>query len=238
VLLLANVAYVLMLLAFVTRDVLRLRSVLVVAQVIVVFYTWQSGVTLIAGWNAAFVCINAAMAVQIVRERRSVRLPGELVPLYERHFAALSPPEFLRWWQAGERETLANQALTRAGTRPEWLYFLLKGSVRVTRGADTVVELPAGHFVAEMSVLTGEPANADVDAGTPVEVMRWPRALLEEIHREKPADWVRIQSVIGLDLVRKINLWERLATASEARESSDTASPRGRAAARRDQTTS
>jgi CRP-like cAMP-binding protein len=222
----ANVAYVMMLLAFVTRDVLRLRTMLVVAQAIVVFYAWHGGFTLTAGWNAVFVCINAAMVVQIVRERRSVRLPAELVPLYERHFAALSPPEFLRWWRAGERETLASQALTRAGTRPDSLYFLLKGSVRVTRGADTVVDLPAGHFVAEMSVLTGEPANADVDAGLPVEVMRWPRALLDEMHREKPAAWVRIQSVIGLDLVRKITLWERLAGTGEIADSRRAALPR------------
>jgi CRP-like cAMP-binding protein len=210
-LVIANIAYVMMLLAFVTRDVLRLRSMLVVAQIIVVFYTWHNGGFLTAGWNAAFVCINTAMVVQIVRERRAVQVPADLVPLYERHFAAMSPQEFLRWWQAGERETLANEPLTRAGTRPDWLYFLLKGSVHVRRGADAVVELPAGHFVAEMSVLTGAPANADVDATAPVEVMRWPRGLLDDIHRDRPAAWVRIQSVLGLDLVHKIRLWERIA---------------------------
>jgi CRP-like cAMP-binding protein len=210
-LIIANIAYVTMLLAYVTRDILRLRAMLAVAQIIVVIYTWHNGVLLTAGWNAVFAGINAVMVVLIIRERRAVEVPAELVPLYQRHFAALSPQEFLRWWNAGERETLANEPLTRAGTRPDWLYFLLKGSVRVSRGSDTVVDLPAGHFVAEMSVLTGAPANADVDASTSVEVIRWPRALLDDIHRETPAAWVRIQSVLGLDLIQKIRLWEQVA---------------------------
>jgi hypothetical protein len=207
----ANIAYVMMLLAFVTRDVLRLRAMLVVAQSIVVFYTWHNGVYLTAGWNAAFACINTAMVMQIVRERRAVRVPANLLPLYNRHFAALPPQEFLRWWASGQRETLANEPLTRAGARPEWLYFLLKGTVRVRRGTETVVDLPAGHFVAEMSVLTGEAANADVDASGAVEVMRWRRALLDELRADRPAAWVRIQSVLGLDLIQKIRLWEQLA---------------------------
>jgi hypothetical protein len=209
--LIANAAYAMMLLAFVMRDVLRLRAMLVVAQAIVVFYTWHNGVYLTASWNAVFVLINAAMAAQILRARRAVRVPPSLRPLYDRHFAALSPREFLRWWASGERETLANQPLTRAGATPDWLYFLLKGTVLVRRGADTVLELPAGHFVAEMSMLTGQPANADVDAAGAVEVMRWPRALLDGIRADRPAAWVRIQSVIGLDLIHKIRLWERIA---------------------------
>ena len=207
----ANVAYLLMLLAFVTRDVLRLRSMLVVAQAVVIFYTYHNGVYLTAAWNAVYVCINAAMVVQIVRERRAVTVPADLRPLYDRHFSALSPQEFLRWWGEGERVTLANQPLTRAGERPDWLYFLLKGGVRVSRGADPVVDLPAGHFVAEMSVLTGAPASADVDADGAVEVVRWPRTALEDLQSSRPAFWIRIQSVIGLDLVQKIRLWERVA---------------------------
>lgn len=213
----ANLAYVMMLLAFVTRDVLRLRAMLVVAQSIVVVYTWHNGVYLTSSWNLVYVCINAAMVVLIVRERRAVQVPPDLLPLYERHFAALSPQEFIRWWASGERETIANQALTRAGDRPDWLYFLLKGTVRVSRGAGTVLELPAGYFVAEMSALTGEPANADVDAEGPVEVMRWPRALIDDLRSDRPAAWARIQSVLGLDLIHKLRLWEHLAHRDAAR---------------------
>ncbi len=79
------------------------------------------------------------MAARIVRERRAVDLPADLRPLYERHFSALAPAEFLRWWGQGRHETLENTRLARAGERPDWLYFLLNGTVRVSRNGEAIV---------------------------------------------------------------------------------------------------
>lgn len=200
----ANVAYSLMLVAFVTRDILYLRSLLVVAQTIVVVYTWRAGVPVISGWNTLYVGINAFMVVQILRERRAVVLPPDLRPLYERHFSALSPPEFLRWWGQGRREVIENTDLAREGERPAFLYFVLDGSVRVSRNAHTIRELSSGYFVGEMSLITGREANADVRAIAPVEVVRWSTADLAVIRERNPALWTKIQSAIGLDLVEKI----------------------------------
>jgi CRP-like cAMP-binding protein len=212
---LANLAYVLTLIAFVTRDVLYLRSLLVAAQIIVVTYTWYNGVHLISAWNALFVVINSYMVVQILRERRAVELPDDLRPLHERHFAALSPQEFLRLWRQGRREMLrAGDRLARAGQRPDSLYFILSGQVRVSRNHANVFELPAGHFVAEMSLLTGEMANADVDAVGDVEVVRWPTQDLRDVRQRNPSLWTKIQSVIGHDLVEKIQRTERHEAAS------------------------
>ncbi len=207
---LANIAYVLMLVAFITRDILYLRSLLVVAQTVVVFYTWYNGVHLISAWNLLFACINLYMVMQILRERRAVTLPKDLQPIYARHFAALSPPEFLRWWRQGRRETLPRgERLARAGEHPDWLYFILGGQVRVSRNQGNVFELPAGYFVAEMSLLTGEKANADVDAVEAIDVIRWPTKELKELRQRSPSLWTKIQSVIGHDLVEKIQRGEK-----------------------------
>jgi hypothetical protein len=206
-----NLAYVLMLCAFLARDVLYLRGLLVVAQAIIVTYTWHNGVPLLSAWNAAFVAINAIMAVRILRERRAVVLPDDLRRLYDRHFVALTPPEFLRWWRQGQRERVADAPLARAGERPDALYFLIDGTVRVSRDRRPIVDLPAGFFVAEMSLLTGERANADVDALGSVELMRWPVDTLHELRRRDPAFWSRLQSAIGHDLVEKIRRGEHVA---------------------------
>jgi CRP-like cAMP-binding protein len=209
-----NLAYVLMLCAFLARDVLHLRGLLVAAQSIVVAYTWYNGVPLLSAWNGAFAVINAAMVVRILRERRAVVLPADLQALYERHFAAMTPPEFLRWWRQGRRERVERTRLARAGERPDALYFLIDGTVRVSRDRQPVVDLPGGFFVAEMSLLTGECANADVDTVGPVDLVRWPTADLHELRRRDPAFWSRLQSVIGHDLVEKIRRGERVSPAS------------------------
>ena len=207
--LLGNLAYGLMALAFVTRDVLRLRALLVVAQSLVIVYTLLAGVPVIAAWNVLYVSVNAWMALQLLNERRAVTLPADLRTLYDRHFSALSPAEFLRWWALGEHTALADTVLVRNGERPDWLYFLLDGRVRVSRNGETVTELPAGYFVAEMSLLTDRAANADVEAAGTVVVQRWPRTALASIRERDPKLWTRIQSVIGHDLVEKIHLAER-----------------------------
>ena len=215
--LLGNLAYGSMACAFVMRDALRLRTLLVVSQLLVIAYTLLAGVPVIAAWNVLYVSVNAYIAIQLLQERRAVTLPDDLRVLYDRHFSALSPGEFLRWWALGERAALGVAALAREGDRPDWLYFLLDGRVRVSRGGETIAELPAGYFVGEMSLLTDRPANADVDTSGPVVVQRWPRAGLAAIRERDPKLWTRIQSVIGHDLVEKIHLGERSGSKSGVR---------------------
>jgi CRP-like cAMP-binding protein len=208
--LLGNLAYGLMAFAFITRDLLYLRSLLVIAQTLVIAYALLAGVPVIAAWNVLYVSVNAYMAVQLLQERRAVRLPDELQALYERHFAALAPGEFLRWWAQGEPARLeANAALARDGDRPSHLYFRREGRVQVRRGAATLAELPGGYFIGEMSLLTNRAANADAIAITPLDVHRWERDGLEAIRDRNPTLWTRIQAVIGHDLVEKIHLAEQ-----------------------------
>lgn len=88
---LVHVGYILMLCA------------LVVAQTILGVYAWSVGIQAIAAWNVLFVLINLTWVVKILRERRAVAVPDDLRPLYDEHFFALSPAEFLRWPAAGLR---------------------------------------------------------------------------------------------------------------------------------------
>lgn len=201
---LVHVGYALMLAALVARDVLWLRALLVAAQSFIALYAWLRGVPSIAAWNALFVVINSVWVSTILRERREVTLPGALRTLHARHFAALTPPEFLRWWRQGTRQRIDRGRLATAGEQPDALFFILHGTVRVSKHGTRITDLPSGYFVAEMSLLTGDPANADVDALEPVDVMSWPTADLRAIRERNPALWTKIQSVLGHDVVAKI----------------------------------
>ena len=201
---LVHVGYGLMLCALAARDILWLRGTLVLAQSVLSVYAWRIGVPSIAVWNALFVAINTVWVIAILRERRAVELPPELQALHARHFFALAPPEFLRWWRQGRREALDGAILTTHGRFPEALFFVLAGTVRVSRGGAHVADLGPGHFVGEMSLITGRPATADAAALGPVELMRWDAAGLQRLQTTDPQLWTRIQSAIGQDLVVKI----------------------------------
>lgn len=200
-----HLAYILTLFAFLTRNALWLRSLFIAAQVIVITYALGRGIYPIAGWNAIFLVINAVWVVIILRERRTIVLPPDLADLYARHFAALTPREFLRWWQEGRRESLRDRVMARAGELPDSLYFVLSGVVRVTDDdGQAVAELSRGFFVAEMSLLTGELPTATAAAVGEVEVIRWSAYDLRKVADRNPSYWAKLQSVLGHDLVEKV----------------------------------
>ena len=200
---LVHIGYSLMLLALLARDVLWLRGLLVVAQANLCLYSYFRGIESIAAWNAVFVLINTVWVIRILRERRAVLLPPELEQIRLRHFLALDPPDFLRLWRMGQRQTLSDAPLTSQGEAVPALYFLLRGTVAVRQAGREVVRLGAGDFVAEMSLLTGALATADASTVGEVELMRWPAEGLRQLRARNAALWARIQSVLGHDLVAK-----------------------------------
>ena len=213
---LVHVGYALMLCGFLARDILVLRGVLATAQLVLSAYAFSIAVPSISAWNGVLATINTAWALRILHERRQVLVPPELDEIHRTQFAAMTAGEFLRWWRIGRAESLRGAALTRAGAHPSSLYFILRGVVEVTRGGALVTEVPAGFFVGEMSLVTGRPANADVDAVTDVDVQRWARAAVEELRERDQALWIKVQSAIGADLVRKIQRGDERAARGEA----------------------
>ena len=211
---LVHIGYSLMLLALLARDVLWLRALLVVAQANLCLYSYFRGIDSIAVWNALFVVINAIWVGRILRERRAVRLSPELERIRERHFIALDPRDFLRLWRMGERQILRDTLLTRQGEAAPALHFLLRGAVTVRQDGREVARLGEGDFVAEMSLLTGAVATADVQTMDEVELMRWPTEGLRQLRERDSALWARIQSVLGHDLVAKIQRASRATLAA------------------------
>jgi CRP-like cAMP-binding protein len=203
---LVHFGYLLQLFALLARDVLWLRGILVVAQSVLAAYAFLRGPEFLpyVYWNALFVLINLYWVARLLRERAAILLPEELRETYERHFAALAPPEFLRLWREGHRGALTDAQLVREDTVPEALYFLLAGEVTVCSQGRELARLGPGNFVAEMSLLTGERTTADVHALGAIEYMAWSAPILARLRTRDPMLWSKVQSVLGHNLVEKI----------------------------------
>jgi len=201
---LVHVGYSLMLCALLARDILWLRAILIFAQGSLAEYAYANGLISISFWNWLFVVINTVWVFRILRERRAVELPAELKPFYEKHFAALTPPEFLRLWSWGEQKTGHDVQLVVEDRRPDALYFLLAGLAGVYQKGHELALLHPGTFIGEMSLLTGEPTTADVIARGEIKYIMWPAERLTRIRKSNTVLWTKIQSVIGHDLVEKI----------------------------------
>ena len=201
---LVHLGYVLMLVALLARDILWLRALLVGAQANLGLYAWTQGLGGMMFWNALFVLINTVWVLRILRQRRAVRLPPALEAVHRRHFAALTSQEFLAFWQAGSGRRAQGQRLVEQGVLAAELMFLNAGEARVMAGSKDLARLPAGSFIGEMSLLTGAPTSAAVEAVGEVELRCWPVPWLQQVRLRQPALWSKLQSVLGHDLIEKL----------------------------------
>jgi NTE family protein len=95
----------------------------------------------------------------------------------------------------------AGETILRAGEQPRELYILATGSVSVTcrdhhGGQRELARLGPGEWFGEMSLLTGEPASATVQAESEVEVWALPHAVFAVLTASSPLLLERLCTVL------------------------------------------
>jgi hypothetical protein len=201
---LVNAGYLLMLAAFLVRDILWLRTILIFAQSSLALYGLFIDRLPMVYWNGLFVVINTLWVIKIIRERRPVRIPPELDDLYQSLFSVMTPREFLEFWGRGAARDLAGQPVIREGESQRELFLILDGGAGVMKGNSELARLGRGAFIGEMSFLTGQPASADVKGNNTLRVMVWDQSDLRQWKSRRPQIFMKLQGVLGSDLVEKI----------------------------------
>ena len=84
------------------------------------------------------------------------------------------------------------------------LYLLVRGKVSVSKGGQEVVQLGSGDFIGEKSFLSGQPCLADVQAICEASWLSWSSAHLENLKRGQQDLYIKMQSVLGVDVIRKL----------------------------------
>lgn len=201
---LVNSGYFLQLIALLTKDILWLRAILIVAQSIVCAYAYRIGVMPIFFWNTAFVAINIFRLAGILNERRPVKLPPAEEDAYRLAFTAMTRREFLYLWEMGHAQEHDGKQLIREGEKQKDLVLLLDGHVSVQKSGKKIARLGRGTFVAEMSFVTGEPASADVIADGVVRARAWSQEKLTALEQLNPSLLIKLQNILARDLSGKV----------------------------------
>jgi hypothetical protein len=201
---LINAGYVLMLVGLLMRDILWLRLMLMMAQLLLGGYGLIRGDHYMAAWNFVFVGINLARTVRLLNERRPIHLARDQEQIYKQLFLSMTRREFLFLWEMGNPGRIDGAQLVREGELQRDLVLLLSGEVVVRKGEENLARLQRGQFVAEMSFISGEPASANVIADGRVEYMAWPQDKLRALQQLNPGLLVKLQHILGRDLTGKV----------------------------------
>ncbi len=199
-----NVGYGIMLLGFVLRDVLKLRTAMIIGQIFVIIYNCHRGVLPSAVWNSLYLGINIVWVSRIIQERRPAKIPGEISDLYDSIFAALTPKEFLAFWKAGSVKPWGGAVVINQNEAPQDIFLVLEGAAHVESEGRTLAFLRRGRFFAEMSFLTGRPASATIRGDGQLNAIAWPQQFLRDLKTAKPALFLKIQGILGSELALKL----------------------------------
>lgn len=207
--LLVHVGYLLMLVGLMTRDILWLRVILIVGQSCLGIYGVEIHNSAITFWNFVMVGINVVRVGGLLAERRPIHLSRDLDGIYRQVFLSMSRREFLLLWEMGQERTSAGAQLVRDGAPQAELVLLLDGEAVVRKGAQEIARLGRGHFVAEMSFISGEPASADVIAANTVRYVAWPQEKLRALKQINPGLLIKLQHILARDLTGKVKAASR-----------------------------
>lgn len=203
---LINIGFFLVLIALAVKDVLRLRSILVVSQLCLLGNAFVTHNVNTAFWYILFFLINTVNIILLLKERRPVELPPELVDLHKNVFSVMTNKEFLYFWNTGQAGETENGVLVREGKPVDKLSLVLSGTVDVIKDGTTIAQLGRGSFFAEMSFLTGEPASADIKASGKIEYISWEQEKLHCLKQLDSNQYIKLQNILGKDLSAKVKL--------------------------------
>lgn len=204
---LAQGALVLFVLGFMTRDELRLRSLVTMGCVLLITFNGLNP----AGplWtpiihNGVMGSINIVLLVTVIRERSTIGMGRQTLNTY-RIFTTCSPGQFRKLIQLSTIQRYGTETrLCTAGEVPEVLVLVLGGEARLERDGGTY-RIGAGNFVGEISFLLGGPATATVTAMPGSRCMVWQRDKLNRLLSRSPSLSNALGALLNRDLARKVS---------------------------------
>ncbi len=199
-----NLAYILMLFAFMLRDLLGLRTVLICAHISFIIYSGLVNNYSMLGWNVVFLLINTLQAVVLLKKRQPVELSEKLEKIYQKAFNHLKRREFLYFWHTGREEIKEGEYLVKSGTRQNDLFFITAGKVKIETGGEKVAVLKPGDFIAETNIFLDDTVLIDAYPLGKVKFIRWTQEVLLDIRKTNPAILSKVERLVSRYMVKKL----------------------------------
>ena len=199
-----HLGFIFTFLALSVRDMLRLRIILAIAQILAGVYQVMIGRYDVVIWNAVFTIVNIYHIVRIINERKVVFIPEEIKDIYENIFGDFTTKEFMNFWNLGNYKNSSNSLIIKEGEKQNNLLLILDGDVTVKRENQILNKLGRGKFIAEMSLITNEPATANIYSNKNVRYISWNQDELKHFQVSNKDLWIKLHNILSKDLIQKI----------------------------------
>lgn len=204
--LVGHLAYVLLILSMLMRQMVWLRVLVIASALIGIAYSlfWlQDPVSTF--WETLLVTVNVVQLLVTWRQNSRATFSAEERAFAEARLRGLDPAAQRKLLNMGDWVDLPDgTALAMAGHRPDHLSYLVDGRVAITIGRHRIAEALPGSYVGEMSLMDGGVASASARFAGPGRVWRIPISTLQALEQTHPT-WTAVLGVgIARDMRAKI----------------------------------
>lgn len=201
-----HVAYVLLIVSMMMRNMNWLRFFAIMAGSISAFFYFTIGDVVSMFWESMFTLVNLGQYLILQVENRRGKFSDEEAAFIKTCLPDIERAHARRLVQLGAwTEVQADVTLITQDTCPPQLKFIVDGAAVVERDGRTIGRVGEGDFLGEMSYLTGQEATASVKTSVPTRYLAFDRKVLRA-HLEKNPD-VRhaLEASFNRNLVAKLS---------------------------------
>jgi hypothetical protein len=203
-----HVASILTMVAYLLRDMLWLRFLTILscfAGITFNYFVPATPLWTVIGWNTLFAIINIVQIAIIIKERSGIHFTEEEKELHDTLFKRFAPFEFMKLMRIAQwRQVAPGEIVTTEGQRLDEVMMIYNGRLTVEVKGEQKAELQDGHFIGEVSFVSGGAATATVRAVEPTRYIAWPRKEIDSLLNRNPSMRIAMQAMLTTDLSKKL----------------------------------
>src|SRR5689334_3690673 len=203
-----NLASILTMVAYLLRDILWLRFLTILSCFagMVFGYLVRGGpLWTYITWNVIFALINIVQIAIIIKDRTGIHFTEEEKELHETLFKKFAPFEFMKLMRIAEwRQVAPGEIVTTEGQKLDEVMMIYNGLLAVEVKGEKKAQLQDGHFIGELSFISGGVATATVRAIEPTRYIAWPKKEIDRLLTRNPSMHIAMQGMLTVDLSKKL----------------------------------
>ena len=179
--------------AFVLTDILYLRILIIVANMLTAIAGLMYPNMSIVVWSVLFIVLNACMVIKLLLERIPLLVPEDLKSLYLMFKLSMTPREFLRMINLSSLvQFKKGDYILRVGDEAKGLMVVKTGEVEIKYDDVVVRMITPCNFIGELSSFFKLKATADAVCSQVVECYLLDDDLLQHLKKNKVSLYEKI----------------------------------------------
>jgi CRP-like cAMP-binding protein len=205
---LVNLSNFAFLLAFSVRDFLKLRILLLAADIIILPYYYFQHKPLWPPifWGMAFIIVNVVRIVSLILARRPVILNNKEEELHRVAFGSIDKRDFLKMASLARWVDFSpGEVIVKKGHRISDAIVLISGETEAVLGGKAISTYHPGQLIGNVSAYSGLVSPMDVVARGPVRLATWDMEHMREFTESRPGLRAKLLQIVSTDLAAKLH---------------------------------